>query len=384
MKHYLWHRFVIGVLRVTAGPVVKSVMGYSCKKQKGPELPSLVISNHVTDLDPALVSLGFSRHIYFVTSEHALRGGIKSKLLKFVFDPVPINKARTDVASIKEMIRRLKAGANICLFAEGDRSFNGLTSPVSLSTAKLAKTSGADLVTFRIEGGYFLSPRWSRRMRKGKTSGAIVSRYSAAELKSLTNEQVLGAIERDIYENAYERQKVRLERYRGDGLAEDIQTVLCMCPVCKKIGSIISEGDRFSCSCGLEAVYTELGLLEGESLPFSTITDWDIWQTEELANIVRNIGDETICEDEDQQLYVVRAAVGKTPAGRGTMKIDRKAFHCAGLTFPLDQITHFTVAGQMTRLFAVKDGETFEVLSDAPRSALKYREIFKLLTADGK
>ena len=171
MKHYSWHKFILCVLRYSAGLFVRLFMGYKCRKQAGPDIPSLIISNHNTNLDPALVELGFTRHMYFLASEHAFRNGLPSRLLKFVFGPIPINKTRPDISSIKEIIRRIKAGASVCLFAEGDRSFNGITSPIALSTAKLAKASGADLITFRLVGGYFTSPRWSKKVRRGRMSG---------------------------------------------------------------------------------------------------------------------------------------------------------------------------------------------------------------------
>jgi len=342
-------------------------------------VPSLIISNHNTNLDPALVALGFSRHIYFLTSEHALRNGFPSKVLKFVFEPISINKTHIDVTSVKEMIRRLKAGANVCLFAEGDRSFTGTTAPITLSTAKLAKVSGADLITFRIQGGFFTAPRWSKSRRKGRMSGEIVNKYSAAELSAMTDEQVHGAIERDIYEDAYQRQKEGPIRFCGENLAEHIETVLYLCPGCGRIGTIRSEGDRFFCNCGLSATYTETGFLEGKSLTFSTISEWGRWQERQLEVIVKNAGDEPICSNEDQQLFEVRAAMDKVPAGTGTMCIDREAFHCAGKTFPLREITRFAVADKMTLLFALKNGVTYEVYSATPRSALVYREVFRIL-----
>jgi len=354
-------------------------MGYRCQRNKGPDVPSLIISNHNTNLDPALISIGFSRHIYFLTSEHALRNGFPSKVLNFVFAPIPINKTQTDIVSIKEIIRRLRAGANVCLFAEGDRSFTGKTSPITLSTAKLARTCGADLITYRIEGGYFTSPRWSKSMRKGEMSGGIVNKYSAAELKTMTDTQVHEAIKRDIHEDAYEAQKVNPIRYRGKNIAEHIETALYLCPGCNRIGTIRSEGSHFFCDCGLSATYVETGFLEGEALPFSTITDWGKWQEEQLERIVSNAGYEPICTDEDQQLFKVRTATEKTLVGEGTMRIYREVFHCAGVTFPMREITRFAVVGQMTLLFASKDGATYEVRSPAPRSALVYRDIFRIL-----
>ena len=383
MKRFLWHKFVFVALRPAAGPIVKHMMGYSCEKRKGPDKPSLIISNHNADLDPALVALGFSRHMYFLASEHALRNGFASKVLKFLFSPIPINKARNDLSAIKEMIRMLKAGANVCLFAEGDRSFNGVTGPVALSTAKLVKTSGADLITYRLEGGYFTTPRWASGRHKGKMSGGIVGMYSAAVLAEMTSEEILASIERDIYEDAYERQSGRLECYRGKNLAENIETTLYLCPGCKKIGTIKSVGARFFCECGLDAVYTETGLLEGGTLPFSTITQWDRWQEGQLREIIENSGDGPICADEAQQLYEINTAVSKTLAGEGLMSIDRNAFHCGEITFGLEQIAQFSVTGQMTLIFGLKNGTTYEVHSAVPRSALKYREIFKILRNGG-
>ena len=379
MKHYLWHKVIYLVLRYTAGPFVKLFMGYRCKRQKGPQSASLIIANHNSNLDPALVGVAFSRHIYFVASEHAFRNGFASKLMTFIFDPIAINKAHADIFAIKEMLRRLKAGANICLFAEGDRSYNGLTGKIAPSTAKLVRASRADLITFRIEGGYFTTPRWAKKKRGGRMSGRVVNKYPAAEIGAMTDEQIMGIIERDTYENAYDRQRENPVRYKGKDLAESIETALYLCPACKKIGGIRSKGSRFFCDCGLEAEYTETGFLEGKDLPFTTIAEWDVWQTEQLIENVDEAGDEPICADEGQKLYAVKTAASNEPAGEGSMFIDRERFHCAGRSFPLRQITRFTVVGWMTLQFALTDGTSYEVKSAVPRSALKYKEIFRIL-----
>ena len=380
MKRYLFHRFMFVFLRYTAVPFIKRAMGYTCEKRKGPDAPTIIIANHNIDLDPGLVAMSFSRHMYFITSEHALRKGIGSKLLKFAFAPIPINKSKADTSAIKEMLLKLKAGASICLFAEGDRSFNGTTSPIPPATAKLVKTSGADLITFRLEGAYFSSPRWSKSRRRGRITGRYINKYAGEELKAMTNDQINGLIDRDIFEDAYERQIADPIRYKGKDLAENIETVLYLCPRCERLGTIRSKGDRFSCDCGLEAEYTETGHLQGDALQFSTITEWDRWQTDKLEELVESSGEEPICTDEGQKLLLVDAASGSALVGTGTMSISRNSLVCAGREFPIDQITRIVVAGQMLLLFALKDGTSYEVLSDAPRSALKYREIFRILT----
>jgi len=320
--------------------------------------------------------------------------------MNFIFAPIPFNKARTDVNSIKEILRRLKAGATVCLFAEGDRSFNGQTGPIALSTAKLAKTSGAELITYRLECAYFVAPRWADNKRKGDICGVVVNKYTVDELKSMSANEVLAAIERDLFEDAYERQLSSPRQYKGKNLAESIETVLYLCPVCKSFATIKSEGNRFFCGCGLDGIYTEEGFLEvvlgsdsegdprrdlnNYQLQFSTITDWDHWQTEQLPGMIEATGHETICFDENQQLFEVNPAVDKTLIGEGAMRINRTTFHCAGLDFPLDNVTRFTIVGQQTLMFALIDGPTYEVRSQTPRSALKYREIYRVLMGETK
>ena len=381
LKH-LFHRAVFFVLRYTAARFIKRRMRYSYEKKKGPNAPSIIISNHNTDLDPVLVAMSYSKHMYFLASEHAFRKGFVSKLLEFAFSPISINKSKVDASAIAGMLRKLRAGANVCLFAEGDRSFNGVTGQIPKSTGKLVKTSNADLITFRLEGGYFTSPRWAKNNRQGRMTGRQVNRYTAEELKAMSVAEINNAIERDIFEDAYERQKANLTRYRGKLLAEDIETALYLCPICGKLGTIRSEGNRFFCVCGLDGVYTETGLLIGDSLPYSTITEWDVWQSEKLESIVVDADDGFISTDDMQTLYLVGpgSESGRTLVSTGIMGISRDAFHCAGYDFPIDHITKMAIAGQMTLLFSIKSGDSYEVHSDAPRSALKYREIFRILT----
>ena len=210
-------------------------------------------------------------------------------------------------------------------------------------------------------------------------SGRIIGRYSAEELKAMTADQVFEIIKCDIHEDAYERQKENPIHYRGEDIAEHIEVALYICPVCKKIGTIRSAGDRFSCACGLDGRYTETGFLEGEKLEFSTITEWDSWQSEQLTAIVNNAGDEIICMDDNQKLFIIKSSSEVILAGEGAMQISRTEFHCAGQVFPLEQIVQFTIVDKMTLAFALKDGTVYEVHSETPRSALKYLKVFRIL-----
>ena len=47
---------------------------------------------------------------------------------------------------------------NVCVFPEGNRTWDGVTAKFLPSIGKLARSSGASLVTYKLTGGYFASP----------------------------------------------------------------------------------------------------------------------------------------------------------------------------------------------------------------------------------
>ena len=104
---------------------------------------------------------------------------------------------------IKEIMKHIKAGYNVCLYPEGRHSYNGITMKQDDSIGKLVRISGAALVTYKIEGGYFLKPRWSRFKRTGPISGHVTGVYSSEELKNKTPKEITEIINKGIYEDAY-------------------------------------------------------------------------------------------------------------------------------------------------------------------------------------
>ena len=117
--------------------------------------PCLIIANHVTNWDPLLLAMSFpDTPIRFVASEHIFRHGLISKLLEWLVAPIPRKKAASGADTVMSVLRALKAGDTVCIFAEGDATWDGLTHPVCPATGKLARMAGVPLLTYRIEGGY--------------------------------------------------------------------------------------------------------------------------------------------------------------------------------------------------------------------------------------
>lgn len=374
------HRIFFALIRPTLGRLIAWLYRYRGQIQSIGE-PAIIISNHTTDIDPILVAMTFREHMYFVASEHIFRLGWLSRLLVFVFSPVPRPKGQAAGRTAMRMLQLVKGGHSICLFAEGMRSFTGQTGPVVASTGKLVRMSGAPLITFRLEGGYLAAPFWARKMRRGRIQGRVVGRYSADTLKAMTPEAINALIQRDIDEDADRRQADQPIAYTGPTLAENIETALYLCPRCHGLATLHSHGDRFSCPCGLEGRYTALGTLEGDGLPFSRVGDWCRWQREQLPQIIRAAGEGDIAACPGQQLFAVEGFAPGLPVETGTLAITAGTLRVGETRFPLSELSDLAIFGR-DKLAFMHRGQSYELRSPYPRNALLYTDLFKELKQD--
>ncbi len=245
--------------------------------------PTLVISNHVTNFDPLLVAGSFPRNqMYFVASEHLFRKGFASKAINFLVAPIARRKGASGADTAMAMLRKLRSGSHVCIFGEGENTWNGVTQPIFPGTGNIAKLAKASLATYRLEGGYFTCPRWGKGVRKGEMQGGIVNLYTPDMLQNMSLQEIEDAVARDLYENAWERQKQHPIAYRGKDRAKHMETALFLCPKCYQYGTLHGEGNHIQCTCGLDLEYTEEGKFS-PAQPFESILAWDEWQMECLA-----------------------------------------------------------------------------------------------------
>ncbi len=289
----------------------------SIKKIDG---PFLVFANHNLNLDPVLVGIASKRQLYFVAGEHVFRAGFASKLLQFFLAPISRPKGAGAVSTVLSVKRVLSTGAGVCIFVEGNRSWDGVTGEHPEGTAYLAKSSKAHLVNLRISGGYLTSPRWSKKSRRGRTHLSVAGVYSPRQLADMSLEEVESVIKNDLFEDAYARQREKKEIYKGKDLAEYMECLFFACPKCKKCGSMESKGDVFFCRhCGVEMKYDTSGYLQG--LDFETVTEYAEWQWKYAFELIEK-GDFSFLSDPDASLYEVGADHSQKEISRGSVSFD--------------------------------------------------------------
>ena len=376
---YLFHRIIYRILWY---PVrLFTILFLHHKPAKLPHIkgPCLILANHNTDYDLLLVAAAFHRHMYFVGSEHIWRWGFASKLLQFFFAPIARVKGSTDGAAAMAILKHLRAGHNVCLFAEGNRSFAGVTTPIHPTVGRLAKMAKANLVIYRIEGGYFTQPRWGTSVRRGRLCTFLSRVYTPEELKTMSAGEVSEAITSHIHEDAYALQDKYHAVYRGKRLSEGLETALFLCPGCRGIQTLRTRDDAFQCErCGLSGHYTRYGYLEGNGVPFRTITQWDAWQDEELRHIVETPAAGDLFTDGGETLREVLPDHSTRIVDQGVISMSRTELRIGNTSFPLEEITDMAMFGRQNLAFTAGD-RNYECRSDHFRSARKYLHAYGIL-----
>ena len=387
MKKYKRHKRLWKIIRAIAIPILRTMYKYSCEVYKDLKGPYLVLANHNTDLDPGLVASSFPQQMYFVASEHVYRAGLASKALRYAFEPIAKRKGTSDTVTVMKSIRALREGKNVCLFPEGQKSFNGRTGEIHLATGKLVKASKASLITYKLEGGYFTTPRWGYGIRKGKMHGSIVNIYNPETLEKLSAEEITDIIIKDLYEDAYEKQKENPIAYKGKNLAKGLEHSLCVCQSCKKLDTLSSIKNEVFCKeCGFTTTLDKYGYFD-ENSKFKTVAQWDDFQQEELKKFVedKKSGASTfLFENTDSTLKSVKAEHQEEILGTGTFSMftDKFVFSVEGkedLELLHQDIVDISMYGKQGLVFSDNKGNYYDLTSDKIRNVRKFIFCFKYL-----
>lgn len=357
-------------------PLILRKYGFTTERISKKDEPYIVVANHLTEVDMLMLGGAFAEHMYFVAGEHLLRTKAGPKI-KWAQDPIFTYKGAPSIDTMREVIRKIRAGHNVMIFPEGSRSFNGETVKLDSGIAKLVKTAGCALATYHIEGGYFVAPRWAYTTRTGPMKGHIVNIYSSEEVRSMSKEELTDCINRDIYENAYETQRRNMYTYKGERLAEGLENYLVRCSCCGAFDSMVTEDDRFRCTeCGQSGRYTPQGFLEGEGLRFDSVYDWGVWSENETCEYIKAFeGDGLVFTDTDTVLYEVLSDHSRVDLASGEVKGYTDRLETGGDTFRFEDINGMDMLyfGK-TLVFSYK--KRHMAITGEHFHAIKYQKLF--------
>ena len=319
----------------------------------GIEGPFLLIANHANNDDPLLVSMSSKKTpLTFVASEHLGRLGPVTGLLTRYFSVILRKKAASAVGTVRDILKALRQGESVVLFAEGDCTWDGISAKIFPATGKLAKAAGVPLVTYRLEGNYLSCPRWAKRPRKGRCRGSVVRIYPPEALAAMDPEEITAAIDRDIHVDAWELQRRDKARYQAASPAVGLERALFLCPDCGKAGTLRTKGRSIFCAaCGMQAALDDRGFFC--SGPYPDIPAWDRWQRSALAAMVD--------EGRQRELFPGKGRLTELPCRRGrrirfSLDLARRAIVTDSEAVPFGEISEMAMVKTNRLLFSTRKG----------------------------
>lgn len=369
------HQMIWSILRPLVYPYLKLKFGYTYEKAKNLPETYIVLSNHTTDYDPIFVAMSFPKFMHFVASEHVARWKFLSTLINFAFAPIWRYKGSVAASTVIDVFKKVKEKKNIAIFAEGARTWDGITGPILPSTGKMVKKARCGLVTYKIVGGYFASPRWSQsNTRKGYVHGAPVNIYTQEQLEEMTVDEINEAINRDLYEDAYDRQLKEPKTYKGKDLAKYMENLLFVCPKCGKIDTIQSSDNTVTCSeCDLTLKYNEYGMLEGSN--FKTVKELADWQRLEVEKAANS---DVVYTASDGRMITVKKHE-ETLVAEGSVTLTSHSFTCGNTEIPLNEISDMSIHGRRGLVFTAQK-QYYELVPSKEANALKFLWLYEEYT----
>ena len=278
-------------LKVTVGNMFLKrftvrVEGRDVLEQYSP--PYIVLPNHVMFSDPFIIGTILPHPLSWVTSDTQFRSRISRIFLSLV-GAIPKTKFRSDLESVKHIMRRLKSGGVVGIYPEGRRNWDGHTMPLLYSTAKLLRLLKVPVLVPIVKGGYLAEPRWARKRRKGKVVIEFKHGFTVEELKTLKVDDIYAKMKDLLEYDEYEYLKETRLAVRSKRPAENLELTLFICPECKSIAKLESSFSMFTCSeCGYAVHLNQYGFFEKRSdrFHFDTIRDWNVWQLGYLKELL--------------------------------------------------------------------------------------------------
>ena len=300
--------------------------------------PYIVIPNHVMTFDPALVNYFVPVPIHYVASDANFRNPLFSFLLRQL-GTIATSKLAGDLASLRFMVKTLREGKVIGIFAEGQRSWDGASLSIIPSTAKLVKIAKVPVLVSLLKGGYMSIPRWSFHGRRGRVVIEQKLAVTAEEAASLSAEEITARIEGALEHDDSEYQNEKRVAYVSKRPAESLQLTLFYCPNCESLNTMYSERRRFYCrSCDYHVQFTQyyrFKPMPGPGNPpphFATIRQWYLAQTDFLDRHLRDL----VESGKEKELFADEKALLLTGYRLARMRkraLGRLSVHLDGLRF---------------------------------------------------
>jgi 1-acyl-sn-glycerol-3-phosphate acyltransferase len=128
--------------------------------------PFILAPNHQCFLDFLFVQGMFPGEVHTMTKSTQFSVPVIRSILVHG-GAFPVRRYRVDAQAVRTLRRKLAEGRVVCLYPEGERSWDGRLQPLRRGALNVFLGCGVPVVPVGIEGSYEFWPRWTRRPRWG-------------------------------------------------------------------------------------------------------------------------------------------------------------------------------------------------------------------------
>ena len=284
-----YNPFIYGLVGNGVYTAIKRKVKIKLKKNvKKLEKPSIVLCNHGSFYDFVYAGkLLRKEKPHFVVARLYFHHKLLRKALVGT-GAFPKSMFTNDMESTKNCLKVIAGKGVLAMMPEARLSTVGKFEDIQCSTFSFIKKVGVPVYTININGGYLASPKWGDKTRKGAVVEAELNQlFTADDIQNLEVEQIKEKVEKALNYNEWDWLDSHPEiQYKHKTLAMGLENILCKCPKCGKLNSLLTDKHTITCeACDLHVEIDKRYQLSG--VEFENIAEWYDWQTNEFRKQIK-------------------------------------------------------------------------------------------------
>lgn len=127
--------------------------------------PFLLLCNHQSNLDPMLIQAFAPRAVHAMAKSTQFAAPLVGFLMQHLLS-FPVRRYQVDAQAVRMTLRYLGQGRGVCIYVEGERSWDGRLQRPRRGTLRVALRAGVPVIPCGIRGSYDAWPRWDSRIQR--------------------------------------------------------------------------------------------------------------------------------------------------------------------------------------------------------------------------
>jgi hypothetical protein len=255
-----------------------------------PRPPFIIVANHGTFFDPWIIGY-FSRYpLAIMCNDDAFRGSAVTRWYLQSIGAFPKKKGAQDFSAMKKTVSLLSSDYPVCIFPEGQTSWDGETQLLYKGIEKIIRHSRVPLVMVRSSGNFLTKPWWADRLRRGRIE-CLFTTLTPDYIQSIPEHALFLEIKAFIAHNDIKAHAADVSTFSGTALAEGLQRFVWICMHCESEDTLSMKGNVIRCSaCGSSwsiSALCRLSALKSGIKSFPDLHDWAQWHKIKVRARVR-------------------------------------------------------------------------------------------------